>query len=107
MLKKSAPYKLDGKLFRYNFTTSSVEYIEKAATKDIASEKNSMKVHKGNSPLDIGTDGYMVIDTIGLSRENWNDREARNAYLEGWSSDLDEETSYLAEQFIRYELPYV
>ena len=52
-------------------------------------------------------DGYIVLDTIGLSRENWADKEARDSYLFGWCNDLDEELSSMAADFVKYELPYL
>lgn len=36
---KSKPYKLNGKLFRYDFDHSMVEYIYKADAEDIALEE--------------------------------------------------------------------
>ena len=104
---KSAPYRLHGKLFRYNFSGSTVEYIAKATPQEVADEREWAETHSGFPLLGIGTDGYIVIDTIGMSRENWADTEARDAYLTAWAEDLDEETQRLAEEFVRYELPYL
>ena len=42
---KSNPYKLDGKLFRYDFDHSMVEYIFKAEAEDIAFEQEWEKTH--------------------------------------------------------------
>ena len=41
------------------------------------------------------------------SRENWENREARDGYLHGWAQDLDTESSALAADFVKYELPYL
>ena len=42
---KSKPYKLNGKLFRYDFDHSMVEYIYKADAEDIALEEEWEKTH--------------------------------------------------------------
>lgn len=49
---------------------------------------------------------YRVLDTVGLSRDNWNDKPERDEYLRGYKQDLDSETSYLVRDFIQNELPY-
>lgn len=103
---KSKVYKLDGRLFRYDFDNAVVEYIVKADNEYL--KDNEEWLQKYGRPLfDIDHDGYIVLDSIGLSLENWQDREARNGYLESWAMDLDEEESRLGEDFIRYELPYL
>ena len=99
---KSNVYKLGGKMFRYNFDRSTVEYVAKAG-KDEAEW-----TQKYGEPLfGIDRDGYMVIDSIGLSRENWENREARDGYLSAWAADLEAESSRLAADFVKYELPYL
>lgn len=105
--KKSGIYPLDGKKFRYNFTDGVVEYIEKADAETLADEADWKQRHNGQPLYGIGADGYMVIDTVGLSSENWRDREARDAYLRGWIEDLYYEGEQLAADFVKYELPYL
>ena len=41
------------------------------------------------------------------SRENWENHEARDGYLHGWAQDLEAESSQLAADFVKYELPYL
>ena len=36
-----------------------------------------------------------VIDSVGLSRENWKNREARNEYLDGWIAEMYDSLDYL------------
>lgn len=103
---KSRVYKLDGKLFRYNFGNSTVEYIAKVGKEELKDEAEWMQKH-GEPLYGVDHDGYMVIDSIGLSRENWENREARDGYLLAWSQDMDAEISGLAADFVRYELPYL
>lgn len=103
---KSKPYKLNGKLFRYDFDRSVVEYIAKATAEDLADEAE-WKAKYGRSLFNIDDDGYMVIDTVGLHVDNWKNKAARDEYLSGWCGDLDEESSALVADFVKYELPYL
>lgn len=103
---KSKVYKLDGKMFRYNFDRSTVEYVAKAGKEELKDEAEWMQKH-GEPLFGIDHDGYMVIDSIGLSRENWENREARDGYLSAWAADLEAESSRLAADFVKYELPYL
>lgn len=103
---KSSPYKLNGKLFRYDFNRSVVEYICKADEETIADEAE-WKQKYGKPLYGIDADGYIVISSVGLRKENWTDKEARNEYLSGWCSDIDEESEALVDDFVKYELPYL
>lgn len=103
---KSKPYKLHGKLFRYDFDQSVVEYISKAGPEEIADNAEWVKKH-GSPLFDIDADGYMTIDTVGLHRENWKSKDARDEYLSCWCVDLEEESAALAADFVKYELPYL
>lgn len=103
---KSKLYKLNGKLFRYDYDRSVVEYVYKADKETIEEENEWLKTH--DRPLyDIDEQGYAVMDSAGLSVKNWKNKEARNEYLSGWAFELDEEAAYLADEFERYELPYL
>lgn len=103
---KSNVYKLGGKMFRYNFDRSTVEYVAKAGKDELKDEAEWMQKY-GEPLFGIDRDGYMVIDSIGLSRENWENREARDGYLYSWAQDLDAESSRLAANFVKYGLPYL
>lgn len=100
---KSKPYKVSGKLFRYDFDSSTVEYIAKAGTEEIEADREWKETH-GRSIYGIGDDGYMVLDTIGLNRKNWENRAARDEYLSGWAVDLDAEAEALVADFLRWEM---
>ena len=104
---KSSPYKLNGKLFRYNFDTCIVEYIMKADKDDLEADEEWKRTHDGRSLLGIGGDGYIILDSIGLSRENWKNKEARDGYLSAWCIDLDDELASMEADFVKYELPYL
>ena len=103
---KSKPYKVSGKLFRYDFDSSTVEYIAKAGTEEIEADREWKETH-GRSLYGIGDDGYMVLDTIGLNRKNWEDKGARDEYLAAWDVDLDAELEEMTSNFVKYELPYL
>lgn len=104
---KSNPYKLNGKLFRYNFDTCIVEYIMKADKDGLEADEEWKRTHGGRSLFGIGSDGYIILDSIGLSLENWKNKEARDGYLSAWCNDLDEELASMAADFVKYELPYL
>lgn len=104
---KSKTYKLNGKLFRYNFATCTAEYIQKADKETLTEEAEWKLAHEGRSLYGVGDDGYIVLDTIGLHPDNWKDREARDGYLNAWCNDLDAELESMAADFVKYELPYL
>ena len=93
---KSKVIKIGGKHFRYDFDGAVVEYVTKATEED----------YKDNEEFpglwDIDGDGWIVADSVGLSKKNWSNKEAREEYLGVWSDEIDEETSYLTDQFLRF-----
>lgn len=103
---KSMIVEYSGKLFRYDYDRSVVEYIMKADAEEIEFDRQWKAAH-GSSIYGIDADGYMVMDSIGLNRKNWDDPAARREYLAGWIVDLDAEAKALVGNFIRYELPYL
>lgn len=103
---KSKPYKFHGKLFRYDFDHCIVEYIAKAGLEDVADNAEWMQTYK-ESLFDIDADGYMVISTVGLHKDNWKSETARDEYLSEWCCDLDKESSALVADFVKYEFPYL
>ena len=98
---KSKPYKLNGKLFRYDFDHSMVEYIYKADAEDIALEEEWEKNHDDRI-YEIDADGYIVMDAAGLHKDNWTNKAARDEYLSAWIVDLDEEAEAMAKEFVRW-----
>lgn len=95
MRKKFGIYKYNGKCFRYDFENAIVEYVSKATAEE--KKDNEEWTAKYGKPLwEIDESGYMIVDSIWLSRENWKDKEARNEYLE--------EYCYQLEDFIASEL---
>lgn len=103
-MNKSKVYEQDGKLFRYNYDDAVVEYVYKA-TEDDKAEEAEWKEKYGSSLYHIDSDGYAVINSIGLHRDNWEHEGLRREYIAQWIADLDEELRALAADFERYELP--
>lgn len=98
---KSKPYKYQGKLFRYDFDNSVVEYIAKASSEEIDEEIEWEQKH-GSQLYGIDADGYMVLETVGLREENWTRKAVRDEYLSQWCFDLDEELAALQRDFERF-----
>lgn len=103
---KSNPVKVSGKLFRYDFDHSVVEYIIKADAETIDAEIEWEQKH-GSQLYGVGADGCIVLASAGLRKENWMNTAARKEYLSEWASELREEESCLAEDFVKNELPYL
>ena len=103
---KSKPYKLNGKLFRYDFDTATVAQIFKATDDLIWEEKEWIESH-GRPLYDIDRDGYIETASVGLRRENWRNKAARDEYLAEWIEELDEEARILTSNFIKYEMPFL
>ena len=98
---KSNPYKLAGKLFRYDFDHSMVEYIFKAEAEDIAFEQEWEKTHDYRI-YEIDAEGYMVMEAVGLHKDNWTNKAARDEYLAAWIVDLDAEAEAMAKEFMKW-----
>lgn len=101
---KSNPVKVSGKLFRYDFDRSVVEYIIKADAETI-SEENEWKQKHGSPLFGIDAEGYIVCSTAGMNADRWENADARREYLSGWADELEEETACLVDDFVKYELP--
>ena len=101
---KSNPVKVSGKLFRYDFDRSVVEYIQKATALQIDEEIEWEQQH-GSHLYGIGADGYIVLSSAGLDATNWKNAAARKEYLTEWTDELEEEAKRLADDFVKYELP--
>lgn len=104
---KSKVCKVNGKLFRYDYDNSVVEYVYKLSDEEIQDELDWMEKHNGKPLVGMDEDGFSVVESVGLRRENWENKEARMEYLNVWADELDEEAAYLMDSFIKYELPYL
>ena len=103
---KSNPVKVSGKLFRYDFDRSVVEYIIKADAETI-SEENEWKRKHGSPLFGIDPEGYIVCSTAGLNAGYWHDADVRREYLSAWANELEEEANRLEEDFVKNEIQYL
>lgn len=95
--------KVDGKKFRYDYKDGIVECVSKADEEMLKDNERWQEKH-GRNLWDVDADGYFVVASAGLLKENWDKSATRNEYLKDWSEELDAEAQYLAEQFIKYEM---
>lgn len=105
---KSKPVKVSGKLFRYDFDRSVVEYIIEADAETI-SEENEWKQKHGSALFGIDSEGYIVcsIAEPNVANWNWKNVAARKEYLSEWADELSEEESCLVDDFAKNELPFL
>lgn len=96
---KSSIYRYNGKLFRYDYEFSVVEYLVRA-TKDMYKDNEEWQDTYGRNLFQIDPDGYMVNATVGLHLDNWRRKSIRDEYLYEWCCELDEEMRYLSAEFI-------
>lgn len=89
MEKYSKCVRVGKRLFRYNYEHGVVEYVYKF-------DKEMQRINEEAQCEVFENDGgYCVADSVGLRRENWENKVARREYLEDYSYDLDEEYAYM------------
>lgn len=54
---------------------------------------------------DDGT--FTEITSVGLRPENWKNKAVRNEYLDEWIEEMSYEAQSYADDFLKYELPYL
>lgn len=97
---KSKVYNYEGKCFRYDYQYNLLEYISKADMETIREEEEWKATHNGRGLFDIDSEGYYLVDSIGLREENWKNKETRNEYLSEWMHELHYEAMLMAKEFI-------
>lgn len=96
-------YEYQGKKFRYNFDTRSVEYGYFQTAEQLQESVKKGQMESGEEYTDkqinliYGKPGWNIIDTIGLSINNWYDVETRNDYLDDYIYQMEEEISYILQ----------
>jgi adenylate cyclase class IV len=86
--KYSKVYEYEGSHFRYNYERCLLEYV---SLEDVdIDDRNEIVVTKRETPE--------VIDSIGLSKENWKDNP--EYWIEEYSDQITEECHYLAQEFM-------
>lgn len=101
---KKQYYKYGKRMFRYDFDNAIAELVVKA-DKQMLEDNKEWQAKWGKDLWDIDEDGYMVMQEIGFSRADWKSKADRDSCLEMWCYDMDIEAKYLAEEFIKNELP--
>ena len=91
---KSGIYKYGKKSFRYDYDRAVVEWVSKASKEELKDEAEWIEQY-GKPLLRIDDKGYFVVDSVGLSRENWQNKEVRDEYLAEWCYEIEEEVRYL------------
>ena len=94
--------KIGNRLFRYNAEKCIVEYVDKA-TPDMYEDDAEWMVKYGHPLWGIDKDGYIVLDSAGLSKEHWDNKEDRIMYLTEWNAEIGGEVAYLVDEFMKYD----
>ena len=95
--------KVGKKMFRYDEKNCVVQYVYEA-TPDMYEDDAEWMDKYGHPLWGIDKDGYIVLDSAGLSRENWDDKEIRQEYLTEWCYEISDEVNYLVSEFVDGEL---
>ena len=103
MKEYSKVYKIGRRLFRYNYNESVLEYVVKETAKKRKENEDWLK-EGFTEPLWNFVNGYDVMDSIGLNRENWE--ASPRSWCEQYNDELEEEFSYQTYMFEKYEMPY-
>lgn len=91
------PYKRGKRYFMYDEKDCVVWNVARMTEQDKKENVEWLKTH--NKPL-FETDEsgeWMILDGVGLMRENWRNKSKRNSYLDQWNDELEEELSYLID----------
>lgn len=91
--------------------TDRYEYVQ-YKDKDFAYDKKDNVLHylfKDEEEVDIfgslDKTPFRSLDAAGFSADSWADKDVRDEYLDSYASDLDDEASYMIQDFIQNELP--
>lgn len=87
-----------GKMFRYDYKYACVQLVYELTEAEEAENEEWME--KYHRPLYEVEAGMIVADSVGLSRENWDDLESREEYLSEWVSEIDEIFADALKEFI-------
>lgn len=94
----SAPYKYGKRTFIYDRQDAIVMWVSKITKEEI--EDNQRWMDKYNKPLwETIEDKWIVIDSVGLSREHWRNKHERECYLDQWNQEINEECEWLSKDF--------
>ena len=90
--------KVDGKVkkFIYDEVRAVVYYVSDFTDEyKRDNEEWNAKYHKNlwDTVKDSSGKEFMEINSVGLSRENWKNKECRDEYLTEWCREMDEEVA--------------
>lgn len=75
-------YWFQGRIYRYDYKDAYLQWLDNS---------------------DEEPDKYDIVDEIGFSRENWDNKSVRDEYLAEWAAEIDAEVEdmmpWLAEEF--------
>lgn len=92
------PYKRGKRLFLYDEKNCIVQLVAKMNDEDKRENEEWKQKHNGRPLFDTDETGeYMILDGVGLRRENWKNKETRDMYLDEWNGELDEENYYMMQ----------
>ena len=96
---------------RVDIESSDIDYY-KYKGKDFAYDKKHsivMQIFKDDEEVEMmGDDApWRELEGVGLRRDNWDDKNLRNQYLDEWIMDIEAESAQLADDFMKYEYPYL
>lgn len=92
-MKKSKVYKRGKRYFRYDYDNALVIWVAKATKEEFDENKEWQEKH-GKELFHI-EDGYVEVDSVGLGKSNWTNKEDRDSYLDMWNDELDEEIFFM------------
>lgn len=94
--------KVGKRMFRYDAERCVVQFVSKA-TPDMYDDDREWMRKYGRPLWGIDADGYIVLDSAGLSREHWEDKEARIMYLTEWCWEIADYTESLVSDYMEHE----
>jgi hypothetical protein len=95
MTKTAYRFEYEGKtrLFLYEEKTATLYYVSKTTKEEITDNEEWQS--KYNKPLFDTIGEYTIIDSIGLSIDNWKNKDVRNEYLYEYCTQLDDDLQYM------------
>ena len=85
------------RIFRYDTKNRTVQWVTEATDDDYADNERWQEKF-GQDLWEIDENGMIPVRSVGLSMKNWEDKEARDSYLDMWNDDLDEELACLIDE---------
>ena len=84
--------------FKYDREHAIVKMYSKLVVqelKEVQADNEEWQKKYGEDLFEIEDGNLLFLDEAGLRRENWDNAEARRAYLEGFNDQLEEEVMYM------------